>query len=198
MDPILGQIILWTGNFVPVGWLACNGQILEVLQYQALYSIIGNMYGGNGSTNFALPDLRGRVPIGYGNAPGIGSFQIGQKEGAPNHTLGINEMSTHTHGAVLNPGTLSIDGIPYNHQSATTNTPGDKTCLGVGNTIGGDVPNIYNDDSYSGRIGGITGTVKGGSVTVGVAGANQPFSIMQPYTAMTYIIAVEGLYPQRP
>lgn len=115
MDPILGQLMLFAGNFAPRGWAKCEGQLLPISQYSALFSILGTTYGGDGRTTFALPDLRGRVPMGEGHGPGLSMRKLGAKTGAETHTLTVNEMPSHHHsiyGAKGDPtpvGTRHID-----------------------------------------------------------------------------------------
>lgn len=102
-QPFLGEIRMFSFNFAPKGWSFCNGQLLAISQNQALFSILGTTYGGNGQTTFALPDLRSRTPIHWGTGGG-GSYAIGQQAGAENHTLLVSEMPQHTHAATGNSG----------------------------------------------------------------------------------------------
>ncbi|ADL49810.1 phage tail protein [Clostridium cellulovorans] len=198
MDPILAQIILWPGNFVPRGWLACEGQELPINQYTALYSLLGTTYGGNGSTTFKLPDLRGRVPVGSGICGGI-NFQQGNSGGNFNVTLTQQQMPAHTHSTTVTQGAVTVNGgIPFNGGEGTTNTPSASSKLAVGITAGGDIPNIYNTSEATGSVtGSFTGQVTGTTVTVGSAGGNQGVNVMQPFLALRYIIATEGIYPSR-
>ncbi|WP_340819596.1 tail fiber protein [Methanolobus sp. WCC4] len=96
-DPLLGEITLFAGNFAPRGWAFCNGQLLPINQNQALFSILGTTYGGDGRTTFALPDLRGRAPVHAGNGPGLSPVVLGQKGGAETVALNVNQMPSHTH-----------------------------------------------------------------------------------------------------
>lgn len=116
-EPYLAEIRIISFNFPPKGWAFCNGQLLPINQNQALFSLLGTTYGGNGSTNFALPDLRGRVPIHFGN-----SASLGERAGEESHTLINNEMPGHTHpvGAVANPATLLSS--PVSNLWATSGT----------------------------------------------------------------------------
>ncbi len=97
-DPIMGAISLFAGNFAPRGWLYCHGQLLPIQQYSALFSILGTTYGGDGQTTFALPDLRGRAPIGVGHGPGLTDRTLGEQGGTENVTLTVNQIPAHTHG----------------------------------------------------------------------------------------------------
>jgi microcystin-dependent protein len=96
-DPFIGEIILFAGNFAPRGWAFCAGQILSIQQNTALYSILGTTYGGNGTTTYALPDLRGRVPMGVGQGPGLTPRSLGEVAGTESVTLNANEMPAHVH-----------------------------------------------------------------------------------------------------
>src|SRR5688572_15936308 len=117
-EPFLAQIMMFGGNFAPRGWALCNGQILSIAQNTALFSILGTTYGGNGQTTFALPDLRGRVPIHPGQGPGLSSYSLGQSAGTETVTLTINEMPTHLHmsSAVLRASSQAADdSLPNNN-----------------------------------------------------------------------------------
>lgn len=101
MEPFIGQIIMFGGNFAPRGWALCDGQLLPISQYSALFSILGTFYGGDGRTTFGLPDLRGRVPMHPGNGAGLTQRQLGQKLGAENNVLTTPNLPSHNHGVVL-------------------------------------------------------------------------------------------------
>jgi microcystin-dependent protein len=103
-EPFLGQIILFGGNFAPRGWAFCNGQLLAINQNTALFSLLGTTYGGNGQTTFALPDLRGRVPLHFGQGPGLSSYTEGQVGGAESVTLLATQMPAHTHSQPATAG----------------------------------------------------------------------------------------------
>lgn len=112
MDPLLGQIMLWAPNFAPRGWAFCHGQLLSIAQNTAVFALLGTMYGGNGTTNFALPDLRGRVPVGVGTGPGLPTYVEGQMGGTTSHTLLASNLPAHTHS------------VPGASGAATSNRPG--------------------------------------------------------------------------
>ena len=180
-EPFIGQIMLFAGNFAPRGWAFCNGQLLSIAQNTALFSILGTTYGGNGQTTFALPDLRGRVPISPGQGPGLPNYTLGQMSGETNHTLIITEMPAHNHAAQVT--TRAYDE-------------------GFGGGGDGSVPtNRYWSSVASGAPYNSTTntTMNAGAVqaVIGVAGGSQPHNNMQPYTAINYIIALEGIYPSR-
>ena len=104
MDPTIGDIVMFAGNFAPRGWAFCDGRLLPVNSYAALFSIIGTTYGGDGRSTFALPDLRGRVPVGMGQAAGLPKVQQGQQGGEAAHSLTINEMPLHSHSTEVSAG----------------------------------------------------------------------------------------------
>ncbi|MBO9676849.1 MAG: phage tail protein [Acidovorax sp.] len=179
-EPFIGEIVLFAGNFPPRGWAFCQGQILSIAQNTALFSILGTTYGGNGQTTFALPDLRGRVPIGTGQGPGLPAVNQGEMAGTPTHTLIVTEMPAHNH-----PG--AAVSIPASTSAGTQVAPG-----------GGAVPAASNQRNAQYTASGPNDTaLSGSSSPTGVTGNNQPFSIMQPYLGLNYIIAVQGIYPSR-
>lgn len=206
MDPLLGQIILWTGTYEPVGWAFCKGQELQIAQNSALYSIIGTIYGGNGTTTFKLPDLRGRVPLGVDERRPIANKQaLGNTSGAETVTISTNQLPAHNHPATvsISTGTFKATpkGLAYNNSDGSTNIPTDNTCLGNGSTDVSDKTNIYNTAAATGNMGTQDAVLSGnmsGSVAVGNTGIGQPLSVVQPYIAMNYLIAIEGIYPSRP
>lgn len=188
MEPLIGQIMMFAGNFAPRGWAFCNGQLLAISQYNALFSILGPTYGGNGITTFALPDLRGRVPISPGTGPGLSTRQLGQSSGAETHTLNITEMPSHNHiatagGNVLLSGTPGVRHTPI--AGDLTASPGFSEGLGVTKV------NAY---------GPATDTVNGQALpaqTIGNQGGNLAHNNMPPFLAINFIIALEGIYPTR-
>jgi len=101
MEPLIGQIMMFAGNFAPRGWAFCEGQLLAINQYQALFSILGTTYGGDGRTTFGLPDLRGRVPMHPGNGPGLSSKRLGQKGGSETNTLNVSQLPSHNHLSLI-------------------------------------------------------------------------------------------------
>ena len=169
-DPFLGEIMLWAGNFAPVGWAFCHGQILSIAQNTALFSLLGTTYGGNGVVTFALPDLRGRVPINHGQGPGLPNFDLGQTGGEPNHTLIPQEMPAHTHA--------------LNADSANGSQSGP----------GGALP--ARDPAGSPTYGANASTTMAANA-LQIVGGSQPHNNMQPYLTLNYCIALQGIYPSR-
>lgn len=172
MEAFLASIILFAGNFAPRGWAFCAGQILPIAQNTALFSLLGTTYGGNGQTTFALPDLRGRVPVGTGQGPGLSAVDLGEVAGTPTHTLLLTEMPTHNHlmNAFSDPGNVGVPTGAY--------------LAGTGGL----------DPEY--RTSGTT-AVQLNAQAISIAGGNQPHNNMQPYLGMNYIIALEGIFPSR-
>lgn len=173
MNPLLASILLFAGNFAPTGWAFCDGSILSITQNTALFSLLGTTYGGNGTSNFALPDMRGRVPIGMGNGPGLSPIILGEMGGVENFTLAINQMPQHSH--TLNGHTaLGDTSDPTNAIAANTGALDREY---KGNTAPNTVMN---------------------PAAIGASGGSQPVAIRNPYLGMNYIIALQGIYPSHP
>lgn len=169
-EPFIGQIMLFGGTFAPKGWAFCDGSLLAIQTNSALFAILGTTYGGNGVSNFALPDLRGRTPIGMGAGPGLTPRVQGEKAGEENHTLIGPEMPAHNHAVTV--------GTSPNQAS-------------VGRAAGAVPAGGLFYDSAANASGGL------GAVTCGLTGGNQGHNNMQPYIAMNYIIALQGIFPSR-
>jgi microcystin-dependent protein len=172
MEGYIAEIRMFAGNFAPRGWAFCQGQILSIAQNTALFALIGTTYGGNGQTTFALPDLRGRVPVGPGLGPGLPNVDLGQMSGEATHTLISTEMPAHTHSA----NAVASGG--------NSGTPGTGV-VWAGSTA--------RDSIYS--SGAPNTTLQGAAI--GQAGGSQPHNNMQPYTGINYIICIEGIFPSR-
>ncbi len=168
-DPYLGEIIMFAGNFAPRGWAFCDGQLLPISSYTALFSLLGTTYGGDGRTTFALPDLRGRFPMHPGNGPGLSSRRQGQIGGSETNTLTPGQLPSHSHSINL----------------ASANE-GDQTSP-AGNSLAiSDDRNYVNDPSPA-PSGGSTGNI----------GNSQSVNNMPPYNTVQFIIALVGVYPSR-
>lgn len=167
-QPFLGQIALFSFNFAPHGWALCYGQLLPVSQYQSLFTLLGTTYGGDGLTTFGLPDLRGRVPVGLAEDPELPQSTLGAKIGAETHQLQVDELPVHSHSLKAS----SNAGTSYN--------PADNVPAANPDNI---LQYASNPD--------VTMTGSGISET----GGNQPHNNMQPFTAINYCIALQGLYP---
>jgi len=178
MDPFIGEIRLMGFGIIPKGWLPCQGQTLPINQNQALYSLLGTTYGGNGQTNFALPDLRGRAIIGFGQGPGLSSYVPGQLGGSEGVTLTVAQMAQHAHQLSASlKADASADGS--DPAGAYPAAPADNTlpfATGTSNTT-------MNSTALTG------GTASAGT---GTAHENR-----QPVLGMNYCIAVAGIFPSR-
>lgn len=168
-EAYIGEIKMVAFNYAPDYWLPCDGRILQISEYMPLFALIGNTYGGDGVNTFALPDLRGRVPVGMGQGSGLTNRSIGSKDGYESVTLSDNQMPQHAHP------------IYTNTNPGTTETPGEGT---VPATNSAGIP------QYS--------TSANTTLSGGIAGGNQPHNNMPPFTVVNYIICVNGIYPPRP
>ncbi|PXY42908.1 phage tail protein [Flavobacterium hydrophilum] len=181
-EPFVGEIKILGFNFAPRGYMTCQGQILSIAQNTALFSLLGTMYGGNGQTTFALPDLQGRMPIGQGQGPGLPAHSMGEISGTPTVTLLTSNMPAHIHTATA----LSIK-LKASTANADEGSP-DGNFLATATTA-----------MYSGN-GATAGTYTGGvevSGTTDPTGGSLPFSIMNPYLVINYSIAIQGIFPSR-
>jgi microcystin-dependent protein len=180
MDVFLGSIMTVGFNFAPRGFAFCNGQLLSIAQNSALFALLGTMYGGDGRVTFGLPDLRGRVPIGMGQGPGLSNYNQGQVGGVEMTTLTNGQMPAHTH-------TLQLSAAV---QVSTANPSSDEAANGF---LANTSSNFYATAGTPGNnLGGVS--ISG---TAGPAGGNQPVSIMQPYLVINYVIALQGIFPSR-
>ena len=179
----LGQIVQFGFAFAPRGFTYCNGALLSISQYSALFSLLGTQYGGNGSTNFAVPDLRGRAAIGQGQGPGTSIFPMGALGGSEQVTLTTANLPAHTHASTLQANTAR----------ASTQLPAAGSLLARGFDNGGTgaQPALYVPAGTAGT------TVALGGLTIGATGNGTPFAIRDPYLAINYCIATSGIYPSR-
>ncbi|MEB2779833.1 tail fiber protein [Algoriphagus sp. C2-6-M1] len=179
MDELLATIKLFSGNFAPRGYMSCEGQILSISNYTALFSLLGTQYGGNGSTTFALPDLRGRAPIGVGSGPGLSTISQGENGGTEQVTLTVNNLPNHSH--------------PLNVSTSTgiTNNP-------QGNFIAEhNVTVERNGQPIAGSSFNASPNAQMAATAIGAVGGNIPVAIRNPYLGLRYIICVEGIFPSR-
>lgn len=199
-EPFISTIMLWPANFAPRGWAFCYGQILSIAQNTALFSLLGTVYGGNGQTTFALPDLRGRVPLGTGQGPGLAPYSLGEIGGTETITLTTAQMPMHNHAAnfTSTPGLGVSVKLNASENAATTDKPAAGLQLGdaVPNTTRIYTPTAGNQVELGGVVAALTGAVTG-TVTVGLAGGSLPVPNQQPYLALNYVIALQGIFPSR-
>lgn len=199
MDGVIGTISLCGFSFAPRTWSLCGGQLLAISTNTSLFSLIGTQYGGDGRTNFGLPNLNGRTAVGQGQAPGTNiNWQMGYAYGNDQHTLTLNEMPVHSHGAEITTGpTVSLTASTELAESAT---PSDGAFLAQTKATGGaqDQPEwIYSSSGTSPvTLGGVAVT-NNGNVSVNNAGGSVGFNIVQPSLAVNYSICLVGIYPSR-
>jgi len=206
-EPYIGQIMQVGFNFAPRGWAPCQGQIMSINQNQALFSLLGTVYGGNGVSTFGIPDSRGRVFVGQGTGPGLTPIVLGQIGGVNSEVLSILQMPIHNHLATFTPSGGGVSGTlqaTIGALAAETAAPANGSFLGVANDSSGSVtPTFYVPAGQSGttpiNLGGlnITGSGGGGTVTVANSGGSQPVPVMQPYLGIQTNIALEGVFPSR-
>ncbi len=165
--PFLGEIRLMSFNFAPRGWALCNGQFLPINQNQALFALFGTTYGGNGQTTFALPDLRGRVPIHFGN----GHTQ-GERAGEAAHTLIISELPAHNHAIQISAGDIN---------NAATAGPNNYWGQTADNTT------VYNTSANQAMAAG----------TITNTGGSQAHNNMQPYLVLSFCVSLQGIFPSQ-
>ncbi|HWZ50833.1 MAG TPA: tail fiber protein [Granulicella sp.] len=212
MDPFVGEIRMVGFNFAPNGWALCNGQTLPISSNQALFALLGTTYGGNGTTNFNLPDLQGRVPLHAGAGAGLPVYVQGEKGGAASIVLSQQQMPSHTHTATFAPsgggGTPTVNvSISGSTGAGTTATPTGNYLAGVTSNIGGPhssplyvpasptPPGLAPIAGVSATLSGVSGG--GGTVTNAMAGSSLPVQIEPPYLAIYFIIALLGVFPSR-
>jgi microcystin-dependent protein len=177
MEGTLAEIRMFAGNFSPRGWQFCNGQLLPIAQWTAVFALVGTTYGGNGQTTFGVPDLRGRVALGTGNGAGLPSVTLGEVAGVPSVTITTNQMPVHTHGIT---GTASIQAAG----DGALGTDAAGRYLGPGS--------FYSSASELQTMGAAVT-----ALNAAVAGSNVPFSNKSPYLGINYIFCVEGIFPSR-
>jgi microcystin-dependent protein len=175
-NPYIGEIRCFGFNFAPINWALCNGQLLSVSQYSALFAVIGTNYGGNGTTTFALPNLQGQIPMHWGATTGLPTTTIGQVQGTPNVTLTSQQLPSHTHAPSGAKSTLTTE---------RTNTP-NPTCF----LSGGHAPDLawQTAPALSPQFA---------QNAIGLQGSSLPHDNMQPYLVFNFCISLAGTFPQR-
>lgn len=169
-EPFLSEIRIFSFDFAPKGWALCNGQLLPINQNQALFALLGTTYGGNGQTNFALPNLRGRAQLHEGSG-----HTLGEAAGSSAVTINIQQLPTHTHTLSSNMAVVSAN------QNATLGSPG-------GNNHANTGKQIWNTGQ---------GNALMNPQAIGNVGGNQPHTNMQPYLVLNFCIALQGIFPSQ-
>jgi microcystin-dependent protein len=169
-DAYCGEIRMFGGNFAPVDWAKCDGQLLAIAENEALFQLIGTTFGGDGQSTFGLPDLRGRVPISQGAGPGLPNYVMGELGGVETVTLTINQMAAHTHALQASRGVGNSNAAQNNVTSASQSTT------------------IYYEDAPS-------PTANLNFATIQPNGGGGAHENMQPFLAVTFIISLYGIYP---
>jgi microcystin-dependent protein len=169
-EPFVGEIRMFAGNFAPQGWAYCDGQLLAVSSNDALFSLLGTIYGGDGRTTFGLPDLRGRIPIHAGTGPGLSSRALGARFGSEKETLTVNQLPSHSH-----------DWLGYSG-AAQGQTPVDAS-------VAVPASNLY--DTQTDNLGDMRASM------VGATGGSRSHTNLMPALCVHFIIALFGIYPSR-
>jgi microcystin-dependent protein len=173
-EPFVGEIRMFAGNFAPRGWAFCDGQLLAVSQNDALFSLLGTIYGGDGRTTFGLPDLRGRIPLHQGEGPGLSMRRLGSKGGAEKETLTVNQMPSHSHTAM---GSNNLATAITLNGNVLSKVEADASLYG-------------QSQSAADRQALINGVVAN-------TGGSQPHTNLMPTLCIHFIIALVGIYPSR-
>lgn len=164
-QPYIGEIRMFAGNFQPAGWMFCEGQLLPISEYETLFNLIGTTYGGDGQSTFALPDLRGRIPIHQGNG-----FVLAETGGAEEITLTVSQIPAHTHALLATNGTATTQTAAQQVMAAST----------------GATVSPYGSDAPQTNLA---------PASIGPVGGNQPHTNMQPYLCVSFIISLFGIFP---
>lgn len=171
-DQFIGEIRVGGWNFAPTGFAQCNGQLLPISQNTALFSILGTMYGGDGKTNFALPDLQGQAPVGVGQGPGLSQYFEGESLGSQTVTVQTSEMPAHSHQPTAAPDPAEVQAPAGDRSFARSE------------------PFVYQSNTQQSLV------FMSGQ-TEGVAGGSQPHNNMPPVLTLMFVIALQGIFPPR-
>jgi microcystin-dependent protein len=178
-SPYIGEIRCFGFNFAPIGWALCNGQLLSIAENNALFAILGTIYGGDGTTTFGLPNLQGQIPMHWGNGPGGFNTAIGQVQGVTTVTLITSQIPIHTH-------TVTAVEVPSGGDPERTAVPASNTFLGPS-----QVPNA----AYQKTPASVTAAFSNKAISI--QGGSQPHDNMQPYLTLNFCIALEGIFPSQ-
>ncbi|MBD1362330.1 phage tail protein [Mucilaginibacter sp. ZT4R22] len=181
MDQYMASLMLFAGNFAPKGWFFCDGTLLQIRQYEALFTLLGTTYGGDGISTFALPDLRGRAPVHPGQGRGLSNYYEGQMAGVESVTITQQQMPVHTH-ALQGVSTGANQSDPLNNYMSV---PVDS--------LSGNAIATYNDGTDP-----VFALAALNPKSISYSGGNQPVTTLSPVLAINYIICWDGIYPSRP
>jgi microcystin-dependent protein len=181
MEGTLAEIRMFAGNFSPRGWQFCNGQLLSIAQWTAVFALVGTTYGGNGQTTFGLPDFRGRIARGAqgSQGPGLSIVDLGEQSGTQSVTLLTTNLPAHNH-----PLTGAVTPQAINDADGLTDSPGNAR-LGAGTVFTNAASPLVNMLPAASTL------------AVGINGSSQPVGTLPPYLGMNYIFCVEGIFPSR-
>lgn len=203
-QPYLGGMCAFGGNFAIRSWAKAEGQLLAISSNSALFSLLGTTYGGDGRTTFGLPDLRGRSPIGQGRGPGLNDYRLGQRGGGETHILNVAQLPTHNHSATTTTAnvvdtsatTIALRALASN---STTNSPTNAVLANSPNReniYNNGVPNVdMSADAIELNLSIDVNSTS--STVVNNNGSSQAFNIRGPYLAITWLIALQGVFPSR-
>jgi len=178
VEGMIGEVQLFAGNFAPRGWALCEGQLLAISQHQALFSVLGTTYGGDGRTTFGLPDLRGRAAVSPGTGPGLSNIRLGEKGGMETITLTRQNMPNHKHGIRDDDGVLESMYYCIKPDKVKADPNGNISVMSI-------------DPDKKTKVGGA------GRIQTTNSGNNDPFNSRNPYLGINYIICLQGVYPSR-
>jgi microcystin-dependent protein len=184
-DAFTGEVKLFAGNFAPRGWAFCDGQVMQITQNTALFSLLGNTYGGDGRSTFALPDLRGRVAVGPRTGPGLSTYREGNQGGSQTNTLNTSQLPSHSHTA---SGVIRASSA-----KATSKDPAGNYFASAIRVDGRNEIEVFSYTSSK----NVDMNADAINVTVGTTGSSTEFNNLQPFLAINYIICLNGIYPPR-
>jgi microcystin-dependent protein len=195
--PLISEVMPWPGVYAPRSWAFCQGQLLAISQNNALFSLLGTLYGGDGRTTFGLPDLRGRMAVGHGQGPGLSPYPLGARYGAEFVTLNQLELPQHSHPASVSGGSGGVT-VQARQDGGTQDSP-DGNVLAQGEFVqAGSVTKVqmYSDQPADTPLDGLSGGGVG-TIAVGNAGGSQSHENRMPFQVINFCIALYGIYPSR-
>ena len=197
MDVYIGTIMTFGFSYAPSSWALCNGQLLPLTQYQALFALLGVTYGGNGSSNFQLPNFQGRLPMAQGQGLSLSNRVMGESDGVENASMTLNNLPNHTHTVT---STLAVSTTVQFADASTSNVIAPTA---VASYLGGSTGGPNSANIFATGLGatpvtqkGITSSLSGG-VTIAATGNGQPLSVLNPFLVVNFSIALLGIFPSR-